>query len=64
MGLLQLNGFKSCKSKEIVFHLPNLNLDVLPTLLDVDLIDQAELLGIIITNNMHFDININFIFKT
>jgi hypothetical protein len=52
------------KTKEIVFRRPNPKLDIFPTLPDVELVDQAKLLGILITNNLHFDSHINFILKT
>jgi hypothetical protein len=52
------------KTKEIVIRRPNPKLDILPTLPDVELVDQAQLLGILITNNLHFDSHINFILKT
>jgi hypothetical protein len=52
------------KTKEIVFRRPNPKLDIFPTLPDVELVDQAKLLSILITNNLHFDSHINFILKT
>jgi hypothetical protein len=55
---------KTKQNKEIVFRRPNPKLDIFPTLPDVELVDQVKLLGILITNNLHFDSNINFILKT
>lgn len=52
------------KTKEIVFRRPSPKLDILPALPDIELVDEAKLLGIVVTNNLHFDNHINFILKT
>jgi hypothetical protein len=52
------------KTKEIVFRRPNPKLDVyLPSLPGIEQISEAKLLGVIFSNNFHFDTHINFILK-
>ena len=44
------------KTKEIVFHRPHPGkLSLLPSIDDVQLVREAKLLGILITDNLSFD---------
>jgi Reverse transcriptase (RNA-dependent DNA polymerase) len=52
------------KTKEIVFRCPNPKLDIyLPSLPAIEQISKAKLLGVIFSNNFHFDTHSNFILK-
>jgi hypothetical protein len=52
------------KTKEIVFRRPNPKIDLhLPSLLGIEIVNEAKLLGVIFTNNFHFDSHINYLLK-
>ena len=51
-------------TKEVVFRHPNPKIELhLPSLLGIEQVNEAKLLGVIFTHNPHFDSHINFLLK-